>query len=174
MLKPMVIEQVEKKQALQKQYQDRGSKRREFDIVQSVLAKNVHGVPKWLPGVVLEKVGAVSYRVQVGGVWRRHADQIMNKSGEMEMGGMVSQEVSIQSSGDFVPISPDLPQPETESPEQVIRDGYPQTISEVVTSSPFCWSCKANTLPYRLLDYGHNDKLGRMNIGGLHVTACSH
>ena len=37
-----------------------------------------------LPGVVLEKVGKVSYRIQVGeGIRRRHADQIRNGCEEL-------------------------------------------------------------------------------------------
>ena len=55
-----------------------------------MLVENVRGEPKWLPGVVLEKVGEVSYRVQVGeGIWRRHADQIHN--GHEEMGRSVPE-----------------------------------------------------------------------------------
>ena len=39
--------------------------------------KTAQGEPKWLPGVVLENVGEVSYCVQVGeSVWRRHDDQM--------------------------------------------------------------------------------------------------
>ena len=53
-----------------------------------MFVENVRGEPKWLPGVVLEKVGEVSYRLQVGeGIWRRHADQI--RKGDDELGASV-------------------------------------------------------------------------------------
>ena len=58
---------------------------RSFDIGQNVFVENVRGEPRWLPGVVLEKVGEVSYPVQVGeGVWPRHADQMRCGNEEME------------------------------------------------------------------------------------------
>ena len=86
LLKPQVATQVEKKQALQKQYHDKGSRMREFDIGQRVLVENLRGEPKWLPGTMIEKAGSVSYHVQVGdGIWWRHADQIMSqKDGRLE------------------------------------------------------------------------------------------
>ena len=35
------------------------------------------GQPKWIPGTIIERMGSVMYRVQVGEqIWRRHADQL--------------------------------------------------------------------------------------------------
>ena len=35
------------------------------------------GQPKWIPGTIIERMGSVMYRVQVGEqIWRRYADQL--------------------------------------------------------------------------------------------------
>ena len=63
-------------------YHDVHSSVRQFTVGQKVLVENVS--PKstevrWLPATVLNKMGAVSYKVLVHnrGVWKRHADQIV-------------------------------------------------------------------------------------------------
>lgn len=56
------------------------AKARTFDAGQSVWAQNYRPGEKWLPRVVLEKVGPVSYRVEVQGqVWRWHVDQLLRR-----------------------------------------------------------------------------------------------
>ena len=63
----------------QKQRHDAHSRDREFDIGESVLARNLREGPKWLPGTIIERTGPVSYRVQVGDqLWRRHTDQLLS------------------------------------------------------------------------------------------------
>ena len=79
LLHPSVEEQVANKQADQKRNRDMQSKDRQFNVGQTVLARNLRGEPKWLLGRILEKTGPVSYRVQVQGqIWRRHADQLLD------------------------------------------------------------------------------------------------
>ena len=63
-------------------YHDVHSSVRQFTVGQEILVENVS--PKstearWLPATVLEKMGAVLYKVLVHnrGVWKRHADQIV-------------------------------------------------------------------------------------------------
>ena len=81
-LRPNLLTKVTGKQTKQKMYHDIHSSVRQFTVGQKVLVENVS--PKstearWLPATVLEKMGAVSYKVSVHnrGVWRRHADQIV-------------------------------------------------------------------------------------------------
>ena len=54
-----------------------GSKLRDFEIGENVIARNYTGGQKWLCGVISEKTGPVSYKIKIsGGVIRRHIDQI--------------------------------------------------------------------------------------------------
>ena len=84
LLHPSVQTQVTEKQTKQKMYHDRGSRDCQFEQGQTVLVKNLRGLPKWLPGKVIERTGPLSYRVQVQGqIWRRHTDQLL-ATGESE------------------------------------------------------------------------------------------
>ena len=80
LLRPEVDSEVNKKQAAYKHYHDKNSRCREFELGERVLVQNLRGPPKWLQAVVVEKLGAVTYRVQVGdAVWVRHADQMLQQ-----------------------------------------------------------------------------------------------
>ena len=80
LLVPRVESTVEAAQLGQKKYHDVKAKARTFDAGQSVWAQNYRPGEKWLPGVVMEKVGPVSYRVEVQGqIWRRHVDQLLQR-----------------------------------------------------------------------------------------------
>ena len=75
---PEVKDTVMKKQAEQKDYHDQHAHMRQFDIGQRVLARNYRPGDKWLTGTILDKLGPLSYRVQVGSrLWRRHVDQLL-------------------------------------------------------------------------------------------------
>ena len=142
LLKPQVATWVERKQALQKQYHDKGSRMREFDSGQRVLVENLRGEPKWLPGTIIEKAGSVSYHVQVGeGIWWRHADQIMSqKDGRLE-----KTEVLVRSSTEPLEgsdVSSSIPKT-LEAPTNIQQSEPPPTVTmnidpdnEVATSHP--------------------------------------
>ena len=53
------------KQAAQKRHHDSCSHDRNFDIGQTVLARNLQEGPKWVPGTIVKRTGPVSYKVQV-------------------------------------------------------------------------------------------------------------
>ena len=75
---PEVKDTVMKKHAEQKDYHDQHAHMRQFDIGQRVLARNYRPGDKWLTGTILDKLGPLSYRVQVGSrLWRRHVDQLL-------------------------------------------------------------------------------------------------
>ena len=87
LLSPNTSIVVANKQAQQKCYHDKKSTRqeRQFEIGESVLVENSKPDPKWLPGTVLERLGPLSYRVQVGNVeWKRHIDQILASASHVE------------------------------------------------------------------------------------------
>ena len=78
LLRPDVSNTVQDRQASQKQHHDKKSREQHFQVGQSVLVENNRPEPKWVVGTVLEKLGDVSYRVQVGTqVWKRHVDQLL-------------------------------------------------------------------------------------------------
>ncbi|CAM4732504.1 unnamed protein product [Leuciscus chuanchicus] len=55
---------------------------RQFDVGEPVLVRDYRkGEEKWAQGVVMEKTGPVSYKVNVGspGVWKRHVDQMLTR-----------------------------------------------------------------------------------------------
>ena len=78
LLKPNQESHVTQKQAQQKTEHDRHSKRRDFSVGQKVMAKNFRSGPKWIPAVIDEKLGPLSYLVKTvdGELWRRHVDHL--------------------------------------------------------------------------------------------------
>ena len=79
LLKPSLQSRVRAKQADQKNRHDFHSRDRSFNIGQSVLVRNPRDGPKWIPGIVIEQTGPISYKVQVHDqIWRRHVDQLLD------------------------------------------------------------------------------------------------
>ena len=78
MLKPNTETIVENKQSQQKSDHDGNRELRSFFIGQKVRAKNYREGPKWVPAMVVQKCGPLSYIVETQDhqKWRRHVDQI--------------------------------------------------------------------------------------------------
>ena len=78
LIKPESETNVIDKQACQKKDHDRHSKLRTLNVGDTVVARNYRPGPKWLPAVVVECKGPLSYVVQLesGMLWRRHIDQL--------------------------------------------------------------------------------------------------
>ena len=56
-----------------------------FEIDQMVLVQNLQNGPKWLQGIIVEKSGPVSYRVEVQGqLWSRLIDQLLYFKGVLD------------------------------------------------------------------------------------------
>ena len=84
LLRPDRNREVSSKQAMYKKEHDVHSKLQEFFVGNHVLAKNfLNEGDKWIPGVVVERKGPLSYIVQIqtGAQWRRHVDQLRDGSG---------------------------------------------------------------------------------------------
>ena len=75
------------KQAQQKSNHDNTHTEQVFEIGQSVMVKNCCEGSKWVPGVIIENTGPVSYVVKTldGSVWRRHVDQIREYVSEQSL-----------------------------------------------------------------------------------------
>ena len=80
---------VVEKQALQKKDHDRRSKLRTLQVGDSVMAKSYIEGPQWMPGLVVDCKGPLSYVVQLESalLWRRHIDwyQITLSEGEVRL-----------------------------------------------------------------------------------------
>ena len=78
MLRPDVGGRVRDKQSQQKEYHDQHSTTRVFHIGDAVWVQNLRDGPRWVPGVVTDQLGPLSYMVRVSGgsLWRRHVDHI--------------------------------------------------------------------------------------------------
>ena len=81
LLHPDLSSKVRKSQDRQKSGHDKRSRFREFNIGDSVYAKNYGSGPGWLPGKVVEVVGAVLFTVLLedGRQIRRHAEQLQSR-----------------------------------------------------------------------------------------------
>ncbi len=77
MLRPDPGAKVNQEQSRQKEAHDLRAKSREFFIGQSVMVKNLRPGPDWVPGVIVECLGPVSYLVETHDkmMWKRHVDQ---------------------------------------------------------------------------------------------------
>ena len=78
LLKPNTAERVERNQRKQKEQHDLRSRERNFGVGDDVFVRNYHHGDKWLPGVIQQKTGPVSYRVRLatGKDRRCHQDQV--------------------------------------------------------------------------------------------------
>ena len=78
LLQPQLATRVCNKQAAQKQHHDDGAKTREFFVGQEVMARNPRSGAKYLHGVIIERLGPLSFLVEVkdGLTWRHHIDHL--------------------------------------------------------------------------------------------------
>ena len=76
MIFPDKKSQVLTKQAEQKEHHDRRSQERDFFVGESVMAKNLRPGPDWVPAVVVERLGPLTYLVETTDrlLWKRHID----------------------------------------------------------------------------------------------------
>ena len=77
LLKPSVEKQVRDSQ-MKRAFSSEKGREREFQIGQSVIARDYRTKNKWVPGVITDRTGPLMYKVDIGSneLWRRHADQI--------------------------------------------------------------------------------------------------
>ena len=70
-----------KVQGMQKAQHNTKAKETKYTIGESVMAKNYHNSPKWVPGVIVEQLGTLTFLVQIdnGMFWKRHVDQLCGR-----------------------------------------------------------------------------------------------
>ena len=78
---PDVSATVANKQSDQKNCHDKQGKQREFELNQPVLVADYSSNSKWIPGVILSKLGPMNYEVLANNkVWKRHVNQILKST----------------------------------------------------------------------------------------------
>ena len=82
LLHPNSESQVLAKQAQQKSQHDRRAQHREFFVGQTVMARNLRPGPDWVPTVVVERLGPLTYLVKTSNklLWKRHIDLLRELS----------------------------------------------------------------------------------------------
>ena len=76
LIHPDYSSQVLTKQAQQKVQHDQLAQEREFFVRQLVMAHNMRPGPDWVPAVVIERLGPLTYLVETTDhlLWKRHID----------------------------------------------------------------------------------------------------
>lgn len=110
LLTPNLEEQVAARQAQQKEKHDQHARQRDFVEGQRVMVRGRRPGSSGTPGVVVEKIGPVTYMVDIGEgqTWKCHVDQIRDFPESpftedpdwMEVGGAVSPEVNLPDGAD--------------------------------------------------------------------------
>ena len=79
-MKPDVGQRVCWRQAKQKEGKDHNSKLRHFEMGQLVMVKNFRTGPTWVPGIIVQQLGPLTYMIEVFAVkfWKRHVDHVKN------------------------------------------------------------------------------------------------
>ena len=137
LLRPSVQDKVHLKQEQMKKRHDVHSKLNDFVCGDPVYVYNFIGTPKWLPGVIEEKSGPVSYSVQLedGRTWHRHADHIRQRYATMGPSGIPKDIPARASETPVPPISVASP-PESSLSTQIPPDesaslGEPKELTSV-------------------------------------------
>ena len=133
LLKPSVEDYVHEQQMKQKQYHDNHSCQRSYHVGQAVLVRNHRDGANWIVGRVIEKLGPVTYEVEVDGrVLKRHINQLMEYKGIQIP---LTESPSVPNTEELIPepvtSAPVVPRPD---PEPTERSSPMEDVS--VTPSP--------------------------------------
>ena len=98
-MRPDVSGNVTSKQTQQKFYYDQHSAGRELFIGQRIMVTNLRAGDKWIPGIIMERTGLLSYLVQVAGgwMWKHNIDQL----GQMDDSPQQEQLIEIKGNDPF-------------------------------------------------------------------------
>ena len=83
LLQPNCEQKVNEKQAEQVASHNQYAKKRNFVIGQEVMARNLLPGSNWVPGVIIQQLGPLTFLIQVesGVMWRRHIDHLRAHNG---------------------------------------------------------------------------------------------
>jgi len=84
LIRPSVTQKIQEKQEVQKKHHDKHTKVKDFSVSEAVWVRDYRGQDKWTKGVIKERTGPLSYRVQVQSeLWKRHAEQLHHRQKSM-------------------------------------------------------------------------------------------
>ena len=132
LLKPDVNKSVSAEQAKQKNNYDRRCRSREYFVGQNVQVHNFRAGPRWVAGVIVERLGPLTYLVQVdsGVFWRRHIDHLRSAHDkpveQSTTNTSLSPEIPSPNQSDFVPIV----ETEISEPSPVVEQRTNQPVTE--------------------------------------------
>ena len=94
-IKPDVGQRVCWRQAKQKEGKDQNTKLRHFVMGQSVMVKNFCTGPTWVPGIIAQQLGPLTYMIEIsaGKFWKRHVDHVKDYPSK----GLSSAPVNLES-----------------------------------------------------------------------------
>lgn len=142
LVKPDTASVVLENQSRMKSYHDQYAKFREFEVGQSVLARDYRSKTKWQLGTISERNGPHSYTVALpdGRIWKRHVDQLLKDSPSKvqqaepipsNLGNQREpQDLSVPSTSS-IPSTPSPPTESTPSPPTVPQERTQNHPSEV-------------------------------------------
>ncbi|XP_061153479.1 uncharacterized protein K02A2.6-like, partial [Syngnathus typhle] len=129
---PDLKTKVQQKQLKQKENHDTRSKQRGFTSGEDVLIRNYSYGPKWIPGVIQNTSGPLSYTVSVGTgqVVKRHVDQVRARLSNLET--TVEKEKSLV----FFPETiAKIPLPEINKPQMLELSSNSEKVSELLPAT---------------------------------------
>ena len=109
LLMPSIVTRVNAKQQQQKVNHDGNCKLREFDVGDTVYIRNFRGTPLWIPGIVNQCRGPVSYSVKLndGTIVKRHVDHVKTRQPTDDIADLEDDFYSINDNSGAIPVSID-------------------------------------------------------------------
>ena len=94
LLKPVCEDSVALQQDVQTRHHNQHAKARKFEVGDRVMAQNFGAGSKWMPGVIVQKKGPLSYVIQVksGCQWRRHVDHMYSLDSQLSVDQQADEE----------------------------------------------------------------------------------
>ena len=140
LLHPNDYSNVLARQSDQKEHHDKRALECDFIVGQSVMARNVRSGPDWVPAVIVEHLGPVSYLVETSDqlLWKRHVDLLrelcvqnrlrLTENSNSDEHGDIAESPDSESSPPATAFVPELPAPNvvpnTGSPAETLE--FPQ------------------------------------------------
>ena len=138
LMRPNAAERVERQQSKQVQQHNAQARERTLEAGERVFVRNYQQGERWIPGVIEEATGPVSFRVRMsdGRLRRCHQDQVRNRSVDTPL-VLPTESPTIPSTESEFPAAPtnepleDSNQPEPVQPPEPIEPSKPSTSVKV-------------------------------------------
>ena len=140
LIQPNTESTMTKAQGMQKAHHNTKAKETRYMIGENVMAKNYRSGPKWLPGVIVEQLGSLTFLVQLdnGMFWKRHVDQLRGRD----------QSSSNNTDSEAAYASTDSNDKNTNEPSEISNGAVTDTTSET-TQNETVTTATSNSVPAR-------------------------